>query len=1214
MAKRTFTEVNKRIADLTIQLQKLFSEYKKLESEGKTAAEINERLGKKISSVSSKLSTLSNVTRQYNKQVGISNAQRKETNANLEKAVKAHTNLTTAVNKGRVAQERANSANKGFGDGLASVFSSSSIGRAVGSVAKFLSIYTAISTAVSVAKEAVFGSITAFVAFEDSIGKLNAVTGATAEQTEQMSESIRKAAVQTRFTATEVSELALGLAKLGATSSEIPDLLLPISLAAQAVGEDLGTVGEVIFKVNNQFGLSSRESAATSQVLVAAINESALSLESFATAIQYVGPIANQIGLTFNETASFLQVLSDNGFTASRIGTGLRKIFIDLKKPGEDITVTLEKLAQENISLAEANALVGKTAAAQLITILRNTDALRENASASSRLTSSLAASAAQMSTTAGITDILKSSYEDLKISIGEALVNTELFTSAIGLVFPQAERLIRGYQLLNETLSSTTGITAAQKELDKLSEVGAESFSSLRSSLNIFKSTGQSEELVKLFDDLTKAGFSLGQAQTIIFKRTQQGQPFLNRYLKGLEATAEQSKAVTTAFNDTGLSIAKLGDSFVAFRGFQEIVTEQATETLKALSIEKERNRVVETYAKSIKEIKALGPTTDAAAIKAQETEVDVREEMVLTTEALNKEEARGILANKELINTLTGRVSGFEKVIEQLSEFTGAEEKSAAAAKKVREDAARAEIDEIKRRKAQLKDELARIKELRNEEVKSAEDRAKLLGEAAKTSVDRAKVEQDLNDSIAASNQRATVLIEDALNKLGPLYEDATIAVDKFASEFPSLVDGLQESLGDLSFLFAELGDDIDETFLERANDAINDSKGVISTYQKQVEELNKQFGENAGKTEEYFEALDKITTDLSAELLAVANSLDRTTTEGEAAYKIILQLLNQIETAAQRPSKGKDEFDWEEFWQEILVDSLESAVDTALTAIDKFNDVAFENTKNRLEAQRAAIQASADIENDILKSQLDNQLITEEEFRNRSEANRKKEIERQNAIDKQIFDAEQKRDRQQARSDFLQALGSVIINEIRAGNPLPAALISGGIAAAFATAGYASELSAINQRQFFPKRFAEGGMVEGPSHSQGGVPFSVAGRGGYEMEGGEFVVNKRAANLHRSLLEKINGSAKPTAMSGSYAYDSINRIPSRFASGGSVSPQQADRATQEQLSYLRAIAESNVAVASNTSKPVRAFVTQTDLRNNEIDRRIVNKNNRL
>lgn len=1204
--KRTFTEVNKRIADLTIQLQKLLSEYKKLESEGKTAAEINERLGKKIDSVSSKLSTLSNVTRQYNKQLGVSNTQRKETNTNLEKAVRSHTSLTGAVNKGRIAQDKANASNKTFGDGLASVFSASSIGRAVGSVAKFLSIYTAISTAASVVKEAVFGSISSFVAFEDSIGKLNAVTGATAEQTEEMSESIRKAAVQTRFTATEVSELALGLAKLGATSEEIPDLLLPISLAAQAVGADLRTVGEVILKVNNQFGLSSRESSSTAQVLVSAINESALSLDSFATAMQYVGPIASQVGLTFSETASFLQVLSDNGFTASRIGTGLRKIFTDLKKPGEDITDTIKKLAEQNISLAEANDRVGRTASAQLITLLRNTEAFKENASASSRLTSSLSAAASQMSTTAAITDILKSSYEDLKISIGGALVNTELFTSAIGLVFPQAERLIRGYQLLNETLSSTTGITAAQKELDKLSEVGAESFSSLRSSLNIFKSTGQSEELVKLFDDLTKAGFNLGEAQTIIFKRTQQGQPALTRYLRGLEATAEQSKAVTVAFNNTGISIGKLGDNFEAFRGFQGIITEQVNETLKAVRIEEERNRITGTYLNSINAIKALGPTTDAAALASLELEVDVRDELVRATEALNKEEARGILANKELIDTLTGRVSGFEKVIEQLSDFAGEEEKSAAASKKIRGDAARAEIDEIKRRKAQLKDELARIKDLRNEEVKSAEDRAKLFRGSAKNAEDRARIEKDLNDSIVDSNQKASVLIEDALNKLGPLYDDATIAVGKFSDEFPSLVDGLQESLGDLSFIFADLGDDIDQTFLDKANDAIEDAKGVLSTYKNEVEELNEKFGENAGKTEEYFSELEKITKALNAELLTIAGSLDRTTEEGEAAFQQISKLLEKV--------KANKDFDWKGFFKEILVDSLESAIETALTAIDRFNDTVLENTTNRLRAQFFAIQANADTENSVLKSQLDNQLITEEEFRNRADKNRKREADKLNQVEKQIFDAENKRDRQQARSDFLQALGSAIINEIRAGNPLPVALINGGIAAAFATAGYASQLSAINQREFFPRRFAEGGMVEGPSHSQGGVPFSVAGRGGYEMEGGEFVVNKRAANLHRSLLEKINSSAKPAAMSGGYAYDSINRIPSKFATGGSVSPQEANRVTQEQLSYLRAIAESNVAVASNTSKPVRAFVTQTDLRNNELDRRIVNKNNRL
>jgi hypothetical protein len=1204
--KRTFTEVNKRIADLTIQLQKLTAEYKKLESEGKTASEINETLGKKIESVSKKLSTLSNVTRQYNKQQQVTNAQRKETNNNLEKAVKAHTNLTSAVNKSRQAEEKAANANKSFGDGLASVFSPAAIGRAIGSVTKFVAIYNVLNAVVNTVKEAVFGSISAFVSFEDSIGKLNAVTGANAEQTKLMTSAIRDAAVQTRFTATEVSDLAINLAKLGATSEEIPDLLLPISLAAQAIGGDLDAVGDTIFKVNNQFGLSSAESAATAQILVGAINESALSLDSFGTAIQYVGPLASQVGLSFNETASFLQVLADNGFKASRIGTGLRKIFIDLKKPGEDITETLRNLAEQNISLAEANELVGKTAAAQLITILRNIDAFNENATASVRLTSSLRASAAQMSTTAGIVDILRSSYEDLRISIGESLVNTELFTEAIGLIFPKAERLIRGYQLLNQTLSDTEGIKIAQTELDALAKTSVDSFEVLRTSLNILRKSNEGDELVQLFDRLTKAGFSYGQAQNIIFQATQRGRGALADYLLDIGATGKPALEVNKAFQATGLSLEELGDKFTEFRGFQKIVADQARETVRASKIEAERNRVVGSYADEIEKIKALGPATTQADLAAQQLEVDIREELKDAQAALTKEQERGILADKDLINTLNGRVSGYKQVIESLSEFGDVDEETAKKQKKAREDAARAAVDDIKRRKAQLKEELARIKQIRDEEIKTATERAKLQGEAAKTVKDRAKVEQALNDAIAASNQKATGLIGDALAKLGPLYDDAGRAVTKFGAEFPNIVDELQESIADLSFLFAQLGDDINETFAEKANDSINDAKNILQTYKRQVEELNEYFGENAGKSEEYFDALNELTKSLNEEIMNVAKNIDRSTAEGEAAYQIILRLLEGL--------KGQQDFDWGEFWKDILVDSLQEAVDRSLEALDRFNDVALENTKNRLQAQRAAISAQADIENDILKSQLDNQLITEEEFRNRSEANRKKEIARQNAIDQQIFEAEQKRDKQQARSDFLEAIASAVINEIRAGNPLPAALISGSIAAAFATASYAAEISAINQRQFYPTRFAEGGMVEGPSHAEGGVPFTVQGRGGYEMEGGEFIVNKRAASLHRSLLERINSSAKPNAMSGSYAYDSINRIPAKFAQGGSVSPAQADQLTQEQLSYLRAIAEATTSTAVGVSKPVRAFITQTDLRNNDLERRIVNKNSRL
>ena len=83
-------------------------------------------------------------------------------------------------------------------------------------------------------------------------------------------------------------------------------------------------------------------------------------LKVFGTAIQYVGPIAKNLGLTFEQTAGAMAVLADNGFTASRVGTGLRGIFTELGKTSADVEASLKSLSEQNISLSEAVDLVGK--------------------------------------------------------------------------------------------------------------------------------------------------------------------------------------------------------------------------------------------------------------------------------------------------------------------------------------------------------------------------------------------------------------------------------------------------------------------------------------------------------------------------------------------------------------------------------------------------------------------------------------------------------------------------------------------------------------------------------------------------------------------------------------------------------------------------------------------------------------------------------------
>ena len=53
---------------------------------------------------------------------------------------------------------------------------------------------------------------------------------------------------------------------------------------------------------------------------------------------------------------------------------------------------------------------------------------------------------------------------------------------------------------------------------------------------------------------------------------------------------------------------------------------------------------------------------------------------------------------------------------------------------------------------------------------------------------------------------------------------------------------------------------------------------------------------------------------------------------------------------------------------------------------------------------------------------------------------------------------------------------------------------------------------------------KKFADGGMVHGPSHAQGGVKFAVGGRVN-ELEGGEAVINKRSTAMFRGQLSAMN-----------------------------------------------------------------------------------------
>jgi len=150
---------------------------------------------------------------------------------------------------------------------------------------------------------------------------------------------------------------------------------------------------------------------------------------------------------------------------------------------------------------------------------------------------------------------------------------------------------------------------------------------------------------------------------------------------------------------------------------------------------------------------------------------------------------------------------------------------------------------------------------------------------------------------------------------------------------------------------------------------------------------------------------------------------------------------------------------------------------------------------------------------------------------------------------------------------------AVSQAIINTAQG---VSKALAEGGIAGialgALVAAAGAIEIANISAQQ--PPSLEVGGMLGGPSHSQGGIPVSVGGRGMVEAEGGEFVVNKLSTNvLGPMFMNAINsvrsGSDAALMMRQANIPSPVFQVPSnlKFESGGLIPGQNPT--TQEKKS---------------------------------------------
>lgn len=339
--------------------------------------------------------------------------------------------------------------------------------------------------------------------------------------------------------------------------------------------------------------------------------------------------------------------------------------------------------------------------------------------------------------------------------------------------------------------------------------------------------------------------------------------------------------------------------------------------------------------------------------------------------------------------------------------------------------------------------------------------------------------------------------------------------VNIKKTNENYRKVIDGYKKTIDELTQLKAELKKKLDakeityEDYMGQVNNIDDKIRNLNDSLKEIQKEAKNTVGEFISSMQQYIQALAQgFQTIMSAVWNAQDNANDKEAERLDKLNEIIEQKLDEQEAIVDKHKNNIDSIE----------DELASARgDRRQHLIDQLNA--------EMQAQR---EAAAE----------------QKKLQKEKEANERKQDE-----------LEKKRKKQQYHRDMIQAIvnGAMAVT-MAAVNKWPIPAIPMMALAASTTAAQIAIMAAN-------KPYAKGGLLEGPSHSQGGIP---VGNTGIEVEGKEYVIRKSSTAPNIEILDYINKSERKLNLddfidfysSGKLKKNIVQMSPrSRFANGGSL-----------------------------------------------------------
>lgn len=181
-------------------------------------------------------------------------------------------------------------------------------------------------------------------AFDTSMSNVKAISGATAEDMDKLSEKAEQMGATTKFTATEAADAMGYMAMAGWKTEDMLGGIDGVMNLAAASGAELATTSDIVTDSLTAFGKSAEDAGRLADIMAAAAANSNTNVEMMGETFKYAAPLAGAMGYSMEDMAVATGLMANSGIKATQAGTSLRSLLTRMSTQPKEAAAAMEQL------------------------------------------------------------------------------------------------------------------------------------------------------------------------------------------------------------------------------------------------------------------------------------------------------------------------------------------------------------------------------------------------------------------------------------------------------------------------------------------------------------------------------------------------------------------------------------------------------------------------------------------------------------------------------------------------------------------------------------------------------------------------------------------------------------------------------------------------------------------------------------------------------